>query len=194
MLQAVFIVVMLIMGKLVYDSYMEQTGRGSGIPKPKKEKKARKGDIIDLSEAWVSLDDLPFRKRETLLSAREQGLYNLFDRLLSGSNFIAIPKLRMSEIFYVAPDADKRQEYQNRLKDKTVELLICELPHFKPVLIVLADNDTEARKKQLSDRFIKSAAQAGALPVFNVTAELWDDEQLLVKELQSLGIIVKNLH
>ncbi len=194
MLQAVFIVIMLIMGKLVYDSYMEQTGRGSGIPKPKKEKKARKGDIIDLSEAWVSLDDLPFRKRETLLSAREQGLYNLFDRLLSGSNFIAIPKLRMSEIFYVAPDADKRQEYQNRLKDKTVELLICELPHFKPVLIVLADNDTEARKKQLSDRFIKSAAQAGALPVFNVTAELWDDEQLLVKELQSLGIIVKNLH
>lgn len=194
MLQAVFIVIMLIMGKLVYDSYMEQTGRGSGIPKPKKEKKARKGDIIDLSEAWVSLDNLPFRQRETLLSAREQGLYNLFDRLLSGSNFIAIPKLRMSEIFYVAPDADKRQEYQNRLKDKTVELLICELPHFKPVLIVLADNDTEARKKQLSDRFIKSAAQAGALPVFNVTAELWDDELLLVQELQSLGIIVKNLH
>ncbi|NLF44613.1 MAG: hypothetical protein GX581_00915, partial [Syntrophomonadaceae bacterium] len=51
-----------------------------------------------------------------------------------------------------------------------------------------------ARKKQLSDRFIKSAAQAGALPVFNVTAELWEDEQLLVQELQSLGIIVKNLH
>ncbi len=61
MLQAVFIVVMLVIGKLIYDSYMEQTGRGSGIPKPKKEKKARKGDIIDLSEAWVSLDNLPFR-------------------------------------------------------------------------------------------------------------------------------------
>ena len=194
MLQAVFIVVMLVIGKLIYDSYIEQSGRGSAIPKPKYEKKARKGDIIDLSEAWVSLDNLPFRKRETLLSAREQGLYNLFDRLLSGSNFIAIPKLHMSEIFYVAPDADKRQEHQNRLKDKTVELLICELPHFKPVLIVLADNDAEARKKQLSDRFIKSAAQAGALPVFNVTAELLEDEQLLVQELQSLGIIVKNLH
>lgn len=194
MLQAVFIVVMLVIGKLIYDSYMEQTGQGSGIPKPKKEKKARKGDIIDLSEAWVSLDNLPYRQRETLLSARELSMYNLFDRLLSGSDFIAIPKLRMSEIFYVAPDADKRQEHQNRLKDKTVELLVCELPHFKPVLIVLADNDTEARKKQLSDRFIKSAAQAGALPVFNVTAELWEDEQLLVQELQSLGIIVKNLH
>lgn len=194
MLQAIFIVIMLVIGKLIYDSYMEQTGQRSGIPKPKKEKKPRKGDIIDLSEAWVSLDNLPFRKRDNILSTRELGLYNLFDRLLAGSNFIAIPKLRMSEIFYVAPDADKRQEYQNRLKDRTVELLVCELPHFKPVLIVLADNDTEARKKQLSDRFIRSAAQAGALPVFNVTAELWDDERLLVKELQSLGIIVKNLH
>ncbi len=194
MLQAIFIVIMLVIGKLIYDSYMEQTGQRSGNPKPKKEKKPRKGDIIDLSEAWVSLDNLPFRKRDNILSTRELGLYNLFDRLLAGSNFIAIPKLRMSEIFYVAPDADKRQEYQNRLKDRTVELLVCELPHFKPVLIVLADNDTEARKKQLSDRFIRSAAQAGALPVFNVTAELWDDERLLVKELQSLGIIVKNLH
>jgi len=134
------------------------------------------------------------RKRDNILSTRELGLFNLFDRLLAGSNFIAIPKLRMSEIFYVAPDADKRQEYQNRLKDKTVELLVCELPNFKPVLIVLADNDTDARKKQLSDRFIKSAAQAGALPVINITNELWEDEQMLMQELRNLGIIVKNLH
>ncbi|HNX29280.1 MAG TPA: DUF2726 domain-containing protein [Syntrophomonadaceae bacterium] len=189
MLQAVFVVVMLIIGKLIYDSYMEQTSN-----RPKKEKKSRKGDIIDLSEAWVSLDNLPFRKRENLLSARELGLFNLFSRLLESSSYIAVPKLRMSEIFYVAPDADKRQEYQNRLKDKTVELLICELPNFKPVLIVLADNETEARKKQLSDRFIKSAAQAGGLPLLNVTSDLWEDELLLVQELQNLGIIVRRLH
>ncbi len=194
MLQAILLVVLLIIGKLAYDSYMEQTGKRSNWPQQKKEKKTRKGDIIDLSEAWVSLDNLPLRKRDNILSTRELGLFNLFDRLLAGSNFIAIPKLRMSEIFYVAPDADKRQEYQNRLKDKTVELLVCELPHFKPVLIVLADNDTDARKKQLSDRFIKSAAQAGALPVINITNELWEDEQMLMQELRNLGIIVKNLH
>ena len=194
MLQAILLVVLLIIGKLAYDSYMEQTGKRSNWPQQKKEKKTRKGDIIDLSEAWVSLDNLPLRKRDNLLSTRELGLFNLFDRLLAGSNFIAIPKLRMSEIFYVAPDADKRQEYQNRLKDKTVELLVCELPNFKPVLIVLADNDTDARKKQLSDRFIKSAAQAGALPVINITNELWEDEQMLMQELRNLGIIVKNLH
>ncbi|HPF44794.1 MAG TPA: DUF2726 domain-containing protein [Syntrophomonadaceae bacterium] len=194
MLQAILLVVLLIIGKLAYDSYMEQTGKRSNWPQQKKEKKTRKGDIIDLSEAWVSLDNLPLRKRDNILSTRELGLFNLFDRLLAGSNFIAIPKLRMSEIFYVAPDADKRQEYQNRLKDKTVELLVCELPNFKPVLIVLADNDTDARKKQLSDRFIKSAAQAGALPVINITNELWEDEQMLMQELRNLGIIVKNLH
>ncbi len=194
MLQAILLVVLLIIGKLAYDSYMEQTGNRSNWPQQKKEKKTRKGDIIDLSEAWVSLDNLPLRKRDNILSTRELGLFNLFDRLLAGSNFIAIPKLRMSEIFYVAPDADKRQEYQNRLKDKTVELLVCELPNFKPVLIVLADNDTDARKKQLSDRFIKSAAQAGALPVINITNELWEDEQMLMQELRNLGIIVKNLH
>jgi len=194
LLQAILLVVLLIIGKLAYDSYMEQTGNRSNWPQQKKEKKTRKGDIIDLSEAWVSLDNLPLRKRDNILSTRELGLFNLFDRLLAGSNFIAIPKLRMSEIFYVAPDADKRQEYQNRLKDKTVELLVCELPNFKPVLIVLADNDTDARKKQLSDRFIKSAAQAGALPVINITNELWEDEQMLMQELRNLGIIVKNLH
>jgi len=194
LLQAILLVVLLIIGKLAYDSYMEQTGKRSNWPQQKKEKKTRKGDIIDLSEAWVSLDNLPLRKRDNILSTRELGLFNLFDRLLAGSNFIAIPKLRMSEIFYVAPDADKRQEYQNRLKDKTVELLVCELPNFKPVLIVLADNDTDARKKQLSDRFIKSAAQAGALPVINITNELWEDEQMLMQELRNLGIIVKNLH
>ncbi len=194
MLQAVFIVIFLIIGKLAYDSYKEQTANRSNGPQPKKEKKVRKGDIIDLSEAWVSLDNLPFRKRDNILSAKELGLYNLFDQLLEGSNFIAIPKLHMSEIFYVAPDADKRQEYQNRLKEKTVELLVCELPNFKPVLIVLADNDTDARKKQISDRFIKSTAQAAALPLINITSDLWEDEQLLVQELRSLGIIVKNLH
>jgi hypothetical protein len=107
LLQAILLVVLLIIGKLAYDSYMEQTGKRSNWPQQKKEKKTRKGDIIDLSEAWVSLDNLPLRKRDNILSTRELGLFNLFDRLLAGSNFIAIPKLRMSEIFYVAPDADK---------------------------------------------------------------------------------------
>ena len=188
MLQAVFVLIMIIIGKLIYDSYLEQTRR------PKKEKKNKKGDVIDISEAWVPLDNLPFRKRDSILSAREIGLYNLFSHLLKGSPYIAIPKLSMSEIFMVAPDAEKRQEYQNRLKDKTVELLICELPNFNPVLIVLADNEAEARKKQITDRFIKSAAQAGALPLLNMTADHWENELLLLQELKSLGVMVKTLH
>lgn len=180
---------MLILVKLGYDSYKEQIAHRTN-----QNKKSKKGDVIDLSEAWVPLDDLPFRKRDNLLSVRELGLYNLFSQLLANSPYIAIPKLRMSEVFQVAPDADKRQEYQNRLKDKTVELLICEMPNFKPVLIVLADNEQEARKKQLTDRFIKSAAQASGLPLLNVTAEHWEDEASLIQELQRLGIIVKKLH
>lgn len=177
------------MGKLIYDSYKEQTQK----PR-KKEKKIKKGDVIDISEAWVPMDNLPFRKRESLLSAREIGLYNLFSDLLVNSNYIAIPKLRMSEIFMVDPDAEKRQEYQNRLKDKTVELLVCELPSFKPVLIILAENETEARKKQITDRFIKNAAQAGALPLLNVTADHWENESLLLHELQNLGVMVRTMH
>ena len=191
MLQAVFVLVMIVIGKLIYDSFMEQTNRTS---RPKKEKKHKKGDVIDISEAWVPMDDLPLRKRDNLLSARELGLFHLFSRLLANSAYIAIPKLRMTEIFQVAPDAEKRQEYQNRLKDKTVELLVCELPNLKPALIVLADNETEARKKQITDRFIKSAAQAGAIPLLNITADHWEDEAFLLQELQSLGIKVRTLH
>lgn len=188
MLQAIFVLIMIIIGKLVYDSYMEQT------KKTKKEKKNKKGDVIDISEAWVPLDNLPFRKRETILSAREIGLYNLFSHLLKDSSYIAIPKLSMSEIFMVNPDAEKRQEYQTRLKDKTVELLICELPNFNPVLIVLTDNEAETRKKQITDRFLKSAAQAGSIPLLSMTAEHWEDELMLLQELRSLGIAVKTLH
>jgi len=109
----------------------------SNRPFPKHAKRRPgKGELIDLSNAFINLDNLPYRKRDYLLSGRDLALYKITYDCLKDSGYSVFPRIRMADVFNVAADADNRSEYLARIKERSVELLVCEGEELSPVLLI----------------------------------------------------------
>ncbi len=184
MLQFIILIVVVIFGKLVWDilnDYRQKMQTTGPFPGQKK-KRPGNGEVIDLSNAWINMNDLPYRKREYLLSGKELTLYQLFATVLEHSSYVAFPRFNLEDVVTVALEADNRTEYSNRIRNRYVDILICEKNELKPVLIIIGEGQGESRKKQqiLEDRFIRSAADAAGIKYLGININnLPSNEQLL---------------
>ena len=184
MLQFIMLIVAIIIGKLVWDilnDYRQKMQPTGPFPGQKKTRTGN-GEVIDISNAWINMDDLPYRKRDFLMSGKELSLYSLFSTVLENSSYAAFPRVNLEDVITVSLDADNRTEYVNRIRNRYVDILICEKAEMKPVLIIIGEGQGEPRKKQqiLEDRFVRSAADAAGIKYLPVNVNnLPDYEQLL---------------
>ncbi|KUG05337.1 hypothetical protein ASZ90_017222 [hydrocarbon metagenome] len=184
MAQFIMLIVAIIIGKLVWDilnDYRQKMQPSGPFPGQKK-RRTGNGEVIDISNAWINMDDLPYRKRDFLMSGKELSLYNLFSTVLENSSYAAFPRVNLEDVVTVALEADNRTEYFNRIKNRYVDILICEKHEMKPVLIIIGEGQGEPRKKQqiLEDRFVRSAADAAGIKYLPINMNnLPDYEQLL---------------
>ncbi|MGI6412366.1 MAG: DUF2726 domain-containing protein [Syntrophomonadaceae bacterium] len=184
MAQLIVLLLLLVAGKLLWDSYNQQ--------KTVKKKKPATGKVIDISNAWIDKKDMPYRKREYLLSAKELGLYQALGDVLRESSYIVFPKVRLADLLILNPDAKNYQEHRAKIGEFSVDMTVLELPEMKPVLLVLSDSGTEGRKKQLADRFIKSAAEAAGLPCLGINTSKMPGHEEIQQMLLNSGIKIKN--
>lgn len=181
MLQVILLLTLLIAAKLIWDIYKDQKPSA-----PKTRSKA--GQVIDLSNAWINPDDLPYKKREHLLSGRELALYQILNDMVDINNYVIFPKVRLADLLSLPAHAKNREEYLHRIKEKNVDFLVCERENLKPVLVVLGEGKSEGKKKQLTDRITRSSIEAAGITVISINLSNLPAPDDLLKNLEVLGL------
>lgn len=192
MLQFIMLIIAIVFGKLVWDILNDyrQKMQTAGPILGQKKRRGGNGEVIDLSNVWINMDDLPYRKRNYLLSGRELALYKLFTTVLQNSPYVAFPRVNLEDVVTVSLEADNRTEYFNRIKNRYVDVLICEKDELQPVLIIIGEGQGEPRKKQqvLEDRFVRSAAEAAGIKYLPISLNKLPNEEHLITLLRNSGL------
>lgn len=162
--QLILLIVGLLVAKLVWGAYKEQSSKKRPRPKEKG------GQVIDLSNAWIELDDMPYEKRAQLLSGKELGYYLALTEVLSYHGYIAFPRVHLADFLAVAPSAPNLLAYASRINEQSADLLICSMTDLTPLLVIGWESDNNSKRKQLSGRFTRRAVEAAGIPFAAVKA------------------------
>lgn len=178
--QLILAVLAIIGLKLIWDVYQDFQNRGSN--------KTKKGQVIDLSEAWIDMDNLPYQKKDSLLSRSELALFHLLKEAIDPEKYVVFPKVRLEDIMFSSPNAHNAEEHFYRLKEKSVDFLICSLPDLKPQLAVFGEGTSDSKKKQLSDRFNKKASEEAGIPIMSLNTSALPSASELARDLMKMGV------
>lgn len=184
MAQLIMLIIVTVFFKLLVDIYKEQMQN-----KKDPRHTPKKGEVIDLSNAWIDLEEMPYNQRDNLFSGRELALCKLLEAVLP-DHYVILPRVRLADFISVSPDARNRVEYANQIKERSADILICEASNFKPVAAVVFDSRTEGKKKQLADRFTRKAYEAAGLPYLDLQPADPPSHLELKKALQKAGLSI----
>lgn len=188
-MQYVMIVILIIVAKLAYDIYNQNHKNGTKSTNTKSQKKtrSRKGEVIDLSNHWINMEDLPYVKKDCLLFGPERELFETCSQILKDTSYIAFPKVSLDEILTVAAQAPNRNEYFNRLRNRTINILICQRDGFRPILLIVAEGALESKNKQqiIEDRFIRKVADAAGIRFLHINLNELPNHDQLAQQLRN---------
>lgn len=159
MAQFIIIVIASVLVKLLWDAYQEQIQK-----KTNSRPSSKGGEVIDLSNAWIDLDEMPYSRREHLLPGRELAIFHLLQEVLPGESYVVLPRVRLADAIIVSPEASNRIEHINQAKERSIDLLVCAAQDLKPAIAITFETEIEGKKKQLADRFTRKALKAAGLP------------------------------
>lgn len=182
MAQLIGIVIIIVIGKIVFDYVKDQVGL-KNIAKKKKT-----GDVIDLSDAWIDTSSLPYQLKESPINKRELAVYDLVEEVLLATQYTVSVKTQMADVLTLPRQTNNYQEYLNRIKERTFDLVILERPALKPVLVINMTSQNDQKKKQISDQFRENALTAAGLGSITIDSNADWNEAMLLKKLRSAGL------
>lgn len=121
---------------------------------------------------------LPYRIRDPFLSPAELA----FDRVLReavGTRFMISYKVRLWDLLTVPRSGEPKtgskdggsRTFENKIRSKHVDFLLCEPDTVRPRLVVELDDASHRRKdRRERDRFVDEAFAAAGLPILHVPA------------------------
>lgn len=159
MAQIMIAIIAFVLIKLLTEAYKEQVqNKNNSQPSQKR------GEVIDLGNAWIDLDDMPYFRREHLLWGRELAIYHLLQDVLPRNSYVVFPRVRLADAVIVSSEARNRIEHNNRIKERSIDLLVCDSLDLKPFAVIAFKAESEGKKKQLADRFTLKVVEAAGLP------------------------------
>lgn len=127
-----------------------------------------------------AVEQLPYRQRDDFLSASELSFYRVLATALDGSYTIC-PKVNLADIFYVARP-NENLSYRNKINQKHVDFLLCDLTTMKPLVGVELDDSSHTRSdRQNRDQFVDGVFEVAGIPILHVTAANGYNPQQLVQ-------------
>ncbi|MEA1962330.1 MAG: DUF2726 domain-containing protein [Bacillota bacterium] len=184
MAQLIGVAILFVIGKVILD-YVKDQGNST-----KRTKNKKSGEVIDLSEAWINTGTLPYHLRDYPLNNRELAVYELLNNLLEGSNYTINVKMRMADLLTLPMQTSNYQEYMNRIKERTLDIVILESPRLKPVLVVNVESQKDHKKKQLADQFRDNALTTAGLANIYIDPNGDQNDSSLLQSLRSAGLAI----
>jgi hypothetical protein len=119
----------------------------------------------------VAAANLPYRKRDYLLTAAERSFYEVLYSVLD-DQLIVFPKVRLADLVYMPKGTADRQTHFNRIQSKHVDFVLCDREKIRPVLVIELDDashEEEARRDR--DTFVDASLSAAGLPILHIPAQ-----------------------
>lgn len=181
MVQVLALVILLVLGAALYNKL---TKPGTTV-----KRKTKSGDIIDISDAWIAMDNLPYRLKQTMLNDDEIKLYQLLTEIMA-SDYVICPRVRLADILTLPNNVENRQAYQARINDRAVDFVICSSRNLQPLLAVFTETEIEARKKQIRDGLVRKALEAAGMAWIAIKVNPLPMTESIIKQLQKEGISI----
>ena len=114
-------------------------------------------------------ESLPYRLKDRILTESELSFYLVLKSIL-GERLTICPKVRLSDIFFVARRNENKGAY-NRINQKHVDFLICDPRTMKPLFGVELDDSSHKRSdREARDELVDQVFAAAGLPLVRVPA------------------------
>ncbi len=145
-------------------------------------------DIIDISEAWIDLNHLPYIPKVSALAERDLRLFELLTDVINKQAAVVIPKIHLEDILDLTPSASHRAEYARRLKERYVDFLICRRNDMAPLLLIVTESRGENEVHQQNREFVKRAAETVAFSLLTLNVNQPIVRSSLIDHLRKAGI------
>lgn len=153
-----------------------------------KNKPSQGGDFIDISEKWISTDTLPYLKNDYLLNNRELVIFKRLKDALENSRYSLYPHIRLADLLKVPPEAQNRQEYLFRIKERSLDMVIFESAYLKPVLVVNLKRAGNGKKQQITDEFTEKALHTAGIACMDLELNNPPEPEKLRDNLRTYGL------
>lgn len=186
MAQLIFLALVVLIIYLVSDIIKKLLGAKSGAPPGKKGE-----EVLDISNAWIDLGNLPYRVRQHFLSDSEEKLLTLLQELIGLSQAV-FPKVRLAEIIELTGGASHRSEYLRRLRERCCDFLICDSPTGTPLLLVMTESREDDEIRRQNRDFVWRASNAAGLPLISISLDRIPDRAALQQSLLQAGLPINS--
>ncbi|MEX0775328.1 MAG: DUF2726 domain-containing protein [Phycisphaeraceae bacterium] len=116
-------------------------------------------------------EQLPYRRRDYLLSRAERSFFGVLGQAL-GAQYLIFAKVRLADLLWMPRGTQQRQAHFNRIQSKHVDFLLCDRASVRPLLVIeLDDASHDEPDRRERDNFLDAALQAAGLPVIHVPAQ-----------------------
>jgi hypothetical protein len=118
-----------------------------------------------------SANDLPYKKKDYLLSAAERSFYEVLCSVMDNQLHV-FPKVRLMDLVYLPKGTDNRRAHINRVISKHVDFVLCDRQNIAPLLVIELDDASHEREdRKERDAFLDKALAAASLPILHVPAK-----------------------
>ncbi len=129
--------------------------------------------------------DLPYRKKDYLLSKAERSFYGVLRQAVSG-HWQVCAKVRVLDLVWLPKGTDSPQKWRNKVMSKHVDFVLCDAEALGPVLVIELDDASHTqRDRQARDEFVDQVFKAAKLPILHVPAQLTYDTAALARQIQT---------
>ncbi len=127
-------------------------------------------------------EDLPYRLQFSLLTQAESRFYEALKSITQQRAEI-LCKVRLGDVFFT-PNYYKNVAYANRINQKHVDFLICELKTMKPMLGIELDDSSHYRSRRRErDQFVDDVFETTGLPLLHIQSQQSYDLHQLVEQI-----------
>jgi len=114
----------------------------------------------------ISRQDLPYKKREFLMTRAEKEFFGVLEQVVNNHYYIA-PQVKISNLAFVS-EGKNRQMYLNKIDRKTIDFVLFD-KQFSPVLAIELDDgshNNESRKNR--DDFVDEVMRTIGLKIIHI--------------------------
>ena len=146
------------------------------------------GDFIDISEKWISTDELPYKKNDYLFNKREEMMFfEILRDIIDKTGYSLFPHVHMANLLTVPTDTQNRQEYLLRIKERSLDMVIFDSAYLTPKLVINMKAG-ETKRQQIYRQFTKKALLAAGIKSIDIDVNNLPSREDLVKILQNSGL------
>jgi very-short-patch-repair endonuclease len=124
-----------------------------------------------LRKQTIKPENLPYRKKDYLLTPAERSFYEVLQRV-TGDSMQVFVKVRLADLVWLPKGTQNRQVHLNRVISKHADFVLCNRETVSPVLVIeLDDSSHNMSHRRSRDAVVNDILHSVGLPLLRIPAK-----------------------